>query len=209
MPLGDSITAGAGSSTGAGYRLPLWTRLSARQMKVDFVGSAHAGAVADPDHEGHSGYMIGQLRDGIDGWISAARPDIVLVHAGINDVDRGQDKAQAASRLIALADRIHADRPTVIVIVQGLIPTTVGLEAQARDFNAEVRNAAAIHRFRWVEPPALAAGEMADGLHPNDKGYERMAQAFAGAVSQAPAGATRPASTACLPAATTSPVADR
>lgn len=178
MPLGDSITQGVGSSTGAGYRGPLQELLG---PGFAFVGSQQGGPIRDPDHEGHSGYMIDQLEDGIDGWLAAAQPDIVLVHAGINDLDRG-DPARAPERLLGLANRIHADQPDVAVIVLGLIPTTAGLEAQAQQFNASVRHGANAHRFRWVEPPALTAAEMADRLHPNDLGYQRMAGAFAAAL---------------------------
>ncbi|MFI5985059.1 SGNH/GDSL hydrolase family protein [Streptomyces sp. NPDC051555] len=179
MPLGDSITQGVGSSTSAGYRLPLQARLAGR--RVDFVGSQHGGAVADPDHEGHSGYMIDQLGAGIDGWLATAQPDVVLLHAGINDLDRGE-APHAADRLIALADRIHADRPRSTVLVLGLIPTTGRLEAEARIVNAKVRDAAG-HRYRYVAPPALTPAEMADRLHPNDLGYQRIAAALCDAMT--------------------------
>ncbi|MER7507066.1 SGNH/GDSL hydrolase family protein [Streptomyces lavendulae] len=177
MPLGDSITAGVGSSTGGGYRLPLWQELAGRGMQVDFVGSERGGGFEDPDHEGHSGYMIDQIRARIDGWLGQAQPDVVLLHLGINDLDRGE-RPGAADRLVALIDRIERDQPGITVIVQGLIPTTGGLEGEAITFNAMVRSEVDSHGFRWVEPPALQGGEMADRLHPNDLGYQRMAEAF-------------------------------
>jgi len=180
MPLGDSITAGVGSSTGGGYRLPLWRQLAGRaNVQVDFVGSERGGAFEDPDHEGHSGYMIDQIRARIDGWLAQAHPDVVLLHLGINDLDRG-DKVGAADRLIALADRIKRDQPDVAVIVQGLIPTTGGLQGDATTFNAQVR---AGRQYVYVEPPELTPEEMADRLHPGDRGYERMADAFADALA--------------------------
>ncbi|MEU3903303.1 SGNH/GDSL hydrolase family protein [Streptomyces goshikiensis] len=181
MPLGDSITAGGGSSTGAGYRLPLWDLLTARGEQVDFVGSARSGTFADPDHEGHSGYMVNELRARIDDWIAAAHPDVILLHAGINDVKYGE-RDGAEDRLLALVDRIHTDKPDAIVYVMGLIPTTGGLEGQTAAFNAVTRDAAASHRFFWVEPPALTADELPDRLHPNDASYQRMANAFSGAL---------------------------
>lgn len=175
MPLGDSITQGVGSSTGAGYRQRLQELLRARQ--VDFVGSQHGGAVADPDHEGHSGYMIDQLGAGIDGWLTAAKPDVVLLHAGINDLDRGPNKAHAADRLIALADRITADQPKATVLVLGLIPTTGGLEGETQAFNTRLSSATG-HQYRYVDPPALTPDEMADRLHPSDAGYQRIGAAL-------------------------------
>ncbi|MFF2195023.1 FG-GAP-like repeat-containing protein [Streptomyces sp. NPDC058157] len=191
MPLGDSITAGAGSSTGAGYRLPLWNATTAQsRYSIDYVGSGSSGAVADPDHEGHNGYMVDQIRSGIDGWVNAANPDVVLLHLGINDLDRGADKEHAADRLSALVDRVFADKPGVTVLVQGLIPTTDGLQGLVKDYNAAVKGLepgkqAAGNKFRYIEPPALTSWEMADRLHPNDQGYARMSQAFNGALNKA------------------------
>ena len=61
MPLGDSITWGVGSSTGNGYRGPLWNRLAADGHPLDFVGTVRGGSMSDPDNEGHSGYRIDQI----------------------------------------------------------------------------------------------------------------------------------------------------
>jgi len=63
MPLGDSITDGAGSS-GGGYRVPLFHLVSQDQKTITFVGSGQNGpAMVDgkafpQHHEGHSGYTI-------------------------------------------------------------------------------------------------------------------------------------------------------
>ncbi|WP_344469886.1 SGNH/GDSL hydrolase family protein, partial [Kitasatospora kazusensis] len=191
MPLGDSITAGYQSSTGAGYRLPLWNLAAAQsRYTMDFVGSQSSPGVPDPDHEGHGGYMIDQIGAGVDGWIGAANPDVVLLHLGINDLDRGTDKAHASDRLSALVDRISADKPGVTVIFQGLIPTTPNLQSLIQDFNSKVQamvpaKQAAGEKFRYVDAPALTSAEFADGLHPNDQGYARMGQVFYNALDKA------------------------
>ncbi len=61
MPLGDSITWGLQSSTGNGYRGPLWSELAADGHPLDFVGTVRNGSMSDPDNEGHSGYRIDQI----------------------------------------------------------------------------------------------------------------------------------------------------
>ncbi|MFC0849866.1 FG-GAP-like repeat-containing protein [Streptomyces noboritoensis] len=184
MPLGDSITWGGGSPTLSSYRRPLWQimRLESRYT-VRFVGSKASGSFADFSNEGHSGYVIDQLRDGIDGWMAGARPDVVLLHIGINDIARGIDLPHAPDRLAALVDRIYADKPGVTVLVMGLIPTTSGLEAPAKAFNVRAKALEDIERragqkFRYVEPPALTQAEFVDQLHPNDAGFRRMAWSF-------------------------------
>ncbi|MEU6239440.1 GDSL-type esterase/lipase family protein, partial [Kitasatospora sp. NPDC047058] len=195
MPLGDSITDGSNSSTGAGYRAPLWD-LTARQSPyaVDLVGTATSGAVADPDHEGHSGYRIAQVRADIDRWLSAADPDVVLLHLGINDLkwDRDADPVAAARRLSDLVDRIFADKPDVTVIVQGLLTATPGLEQKTAQFNDTLgalqgtAHARTGRHFRYVGPADLdAATDLPDGLHPNANGYRKMAEVFHRALDQA------------------------
>ncbi|MFE5768680.1 FG-GAP-like repeat-containing protein [Streptomyces sp. NPDC056485] len=193
MPLGDSITAGAGSSQGAGYRSELWNLMGGQSRYTpDFVGSGSFGNVGDPDNEGHSGWTIDDVRSNIDRWQTAADPDVVLLHLGINDLNTHHaDPADAARRLSGLVDRLVANRPGVTVIVQGLLVDTPGLERQTREFNAAVRGQEAERRargerFRFVEPPRLdVAAELPDHLHPNDAGYRKMAAAYHDGLEQA------------------------
>ncbi|MFE9422170.1 GDSL-type esterase/lipase family protein [Kitasatospora sp. NPDC006697] len=184
MPLGDSITVGVGSRDGAGYRLPLW-EMAGRQplFTLDLVGSQQGGRFPQARHEGHSGWMVADLTARVDGWLAAARPDVVLLHIGINDLDRGPDKAHAADRLAALLDRIYTDRPGVGVLLLGLLDTTAGLEQPAREFDrrAELLSTAEWRLgrdFTYLAPPELTPAEFADRLHPNDLGYRRIAARF-------------------------------
>jgi|GEM_PF-552227 len=191
MPLGDSITWGVGSPTTSSYRRPLANLLAGQsRYNVSFVGSQASGSLSDLSNEGHSGYTIDQIRAGIDGWMAGARPDVVLLHIGINDLNRGIDVPNAPNRLTALVDQIFANKPGVTLIVMGLIPTTPGLETQTSTFNSRLRalegsQQQAGKKFRYVEPPALTSAQLPDRLHPNDAGYERMAQAFHGPLDRA------------------------
>ncbi|MFB7352920.1 FG-GAP-like repeat-containing protein [Streptomyces gardneri] len=186
MPLGDSITAGEGSSTRAGYRGPLWDLLGAGTSHTpDFVGSGSFGGVPDPDNEGHSGYTIKNISDGIDRWQKAAAPDTVLLHLGINDLTfHHADPATASAELAALIDRIETNRPGTTVIVQGLLTDTRGQFERTTAFNASLRGSvaertAAGRHLVYVEPPLLdPPAELPDGLHPSDPGYRKMATAF-------------------------------
>ncbi|WP_093711738.1 SGNH/GDSL hydrolase family protein [Actinacidiphila alni] len=140
MPLGDSITWGVGSPSASSYRAPLAALVGQQpSYAVQFVGSQNSGTLTDQSNEGHSGYVISQIRDGIDDWLSAARPDVVVLHIGINDLDRGIDVPNAPARLADLVDRIHTDRPGAAVVMLGLIPTTPGLGTQVAAYNAARR----------------------------------------------------------------------
>ncbi|WP_406193940.1 FG-GAP-like repeat-containing protein [Kitasatospora sp. NBC_01560] len=194
MPLGDSITDGAGSTGGAGYRAPL-RDLTAQQSRyaLDLVGTNSSGAIADPDHEGHSGYRIAQIRADIDRWLAAADPDVVLLHLGINDLkwEQDADPVQAAQRLSELVDRIFTDKPAVTVVVQGLLTATPGLEEKTARFNStfaalQPTTGGPVGRhFRYVAPADLdPAADLPDRLHPSDSGYRKMAEVFHHALDQ-------------------------
>ncbi|WP_225848627.1 FG-GAP-like repeat-containing protein [Streptomyces sp. HPF1205] len=191
MPLGDSITVGTGSATWSSYRLPLWNLVGAQsRYTVRYVGSQAGGQLPDLSHEGHSGYMIDDIRAGIDQWIGAAHPDVVLLHIGVNDLDRGTDPTHAADRLKTLVDQIFADEPGVAVIMEGVIPTTQGLQVPPSEYNSRAWQlqsveAQAGHTFRYVDAPALTPSQMYDRLHPNDSGYSLMARAFYTSLDQA------------------------
>ncbi|MGW9372982.1 FG-GAP-like repeat-containing protein [Streptomyces xanthophaeus] len=186
MPLGDSITEGAGSTTGGGYRAPLWDLISGQgRYTPDFVGSLSSGSVADPDNEGHSGYTIKDIRAGIDPWQAAADPDVVLLHLGINDLNTHHaDPRTAAAELLSLIDRLHTNDPAVTVIVLGLLTDTRGQSERTNAFNSSLRDAVTARsdtgrHLLYVEPPRLnAATELPDGLHPSDLGYPKLAAAY-------------------------------
>ncbi|MFD0571341.1 GDSL-type esterase/lipase family protein [Kitasatospora gansuensis] len=204
MPLGDSITYGQGSCTGGGYRLPLRNLVAGQnRYAVDFVGAQQRGMMADPDHEGHPGSTIEQIRNGVDSWLSAAQPDAVLLHIGINDLNQNLDVTHAADRATLLVDQIFADRPGVTVIMQGLVPTTPGwsyqgLTESVAQYNSRLKQLETVEQlvrhFEFVDAPALTPtnqadaahpAQMADGLHPNDPGYARLAQNFFTPLDQA------------------------
>jgi lysophospholipase L1-like esterase len=105
MPLGDSITFGAPDPGYGGYRRLLATLLAADGQMIDFVGSRRSGYVAHPNNEGHVGWTIPQLKNGIDSnrWLEIYRPDLILLHIGTNDIFQGK-AAAAPGKLAALID---------------------------------------------------------------------------------------------------------
>lgn len=205
MPLGDSITEGVGSSTGSSYRAKLFGDLEANAKSVDFVGSQRSGQLSDPDHEGHSGWTIAQIAQAADAAVPANRPNVVVLHAGTNDMDRGQQNG-AVGRLDGLIAQIQEDSSGTTVLVATLVPSTNrATQDRITAFNREIRDLvrrrqSAGERVALVDMSAVTTADLADGLHPNDAGYRKMADAFFKAVAdaaergwiQAPSGGTRP-----------------
>jgi lysophospholipase L1-like esterase len=179
MPLGDSITAGVGSTTHSGYRTALYNRLTAAGIAVDFVGSQNSGVGPDTANEGHSGWTIAQLAAQADGWLATTKPDVVLLHAGTNDIERGPDVSLAApARLAELIDQIRADLPAAQIFVAMLISArTPVFRARIAAFNAAVpaivmSKGPMVH---LVDQSAVGGLDLHDTLHPNDVGYAKMA----------------------------------
>ncbi|MER6077901.1 ricin-type beta-trefoil lectin domain protein [Streptomyces sp. NPDC001833] len=184
MPLGDSITWGVGSSTGNGYRGPLWNQLAADGHPLDFVGTGRNGSMSDPDNEGHSGYRIDQIAALADASLTRYRPNVVTLHIGTNDLNGSYQVSTATDRLRSLVDQVTAAAPDATVLVASLVVSTSGSEEQYRAaYNQAIpqivrdEQAAGKH-VAYVDMSSLTTADLADTLHPNDSGYQKMADAF-------------------------------
>ncbi|MBT2421812.1 ricin-type beta-trefoil lectin domain protein [Streptomyces sp. ISL-22] len=184
MPLGDSITWGVGSSAGNGYRGPLWNRLAADGHPLDFVGTVRNGSMSDPDNQGHSGYRIDQIAALADASLTRYRPNVVTLHIGTNDLQGASEVDSAIARLRSLVNQITADVPDATVLVASLVVSTSSSEERWRGtYNQATRHIvsdaqAAGKRVAFVDMSSLTTADLADPLHPNDSGYQKMADAF-------------------------------
>ncbi|NWF80676.1 MAG: SGNH hydrolase [Chloroflexi bacterium] len=198
MPLGDSITEGVNG----GYRVGLWRRLRADGFTIDYVGSQHDeyAAIPDQDHEGHPGFTVGDIMDEAEAWIAESKPDYILLLAGTNDLAwwnvEGPDVT--AERFGALLDLIHAAAPEVQVIV-GSLPPMEGENEQgdARATLVEAYNAAIADHVRvraangmrvsFADLNAvLSVADLYDGIHPDEAGYEKIAEEWYRALTALP-----------------------
>ncbi|MEV5409758.1 SGNH/GDSL hydrolase family protein, partial [Thermopolyspora sp. NPDC052614] len=178
MALGDSITHGAGSSNGGGYRPTLNNLLKEDGATVTFVGSQHSGPAPDA-HEGHPGWTISQIAGITDSAMATYRPNVVLLHIGNNDNPDG-----APARVGSLIDQIFRADPKVTLLVSTIVPSNWWpTQERILRFNQALRSEIGA---RWVagkhvymvnmSPVTLT--DLADLLHPNDSGYLQMAGAF-------------------------------
>jgi lysophospholipase L1-like esterase len=179
MALGDSITYGIGSTSRTGYRTALGARLTAAGVQYDLVGSQHSGSGAgDLDHEGHPGWRVDQVADRVDGWLAAARPDVVLLDIGTNDYVQAYRTGRAPKRLARLIDAILAASPTVRVVVAKLL-VCIGADRAAgiTALNAAIPDIAAEAgpRVTVADMSGISTDDTVDGLHPDDFGYRQMA----------------------------------
>lgn len=201
MPLGDSITFGTRDPSYGGYRHLLWTLLKNDGYKIAFVGSGKSGKASTPDsdNEGHPGWTISQIKNGIDSddWLETYKPDIILLHIGTNDIRQG-NAASAPENLSTLLDDILARVLQTHVIVAQVIPFRRGPERGHQSYNAAIPGIVASKgsRVSMVDMQnILSKGDYADGLHPNADGYDKMARAWEPAIRAVLSVSTRQAAT--------------
>ncbi|WP_433174954.1 cellulose binding domain-containing protein [Actinoallomurus sp. CA-150999] len=209
MPLGDSITAGPGC-----WRAMLWHHLqTAGYTNIDFVGSVPDGGCNygysyDGDNEGHGGYAATGIADQnqLPPWLDAAKPDIVLMHLGTNDMWGGTiptDKILAA--YTKLVGQMRANNPNMKILVAQIIPMNpsgcstcaagvVALDKAIPGWAAGLTTAqspiVAVDQWTGFD----AATDTGDGVHPNDTGFQKMADRWYPPLAQALGAAPPPSS---------------
>lgn len=202
MPLGDSITVGAVTSTtpdadhSVGYREPLKVALTTAGYVTDFVGTLSNGVLvfSDTDHDGHGGCTADDLlnetglcagQGPLSNWLNLAKPDVVLLHIGTNDISTamGYD-SNDVNDVAAILDTIQTweDANWPVTIVLSKIITNKSYPAATTTFNtavismAEARITGISDKLEWVDHQANVSTDTdyGDMLHPNDLGYAKM-----------------------------------
>ncbi|MBT1700332.1 hypothetical protein KK083_25825 [Fulvivirgaceae bacterium PWU4] len=198
MPLGNSITQS--EYTHLSYRYYLWQKLKAANVNFDFVGSMNTNYLGSPvypdpsfdrDHEGHWLYRADSLLLGLPQWLTGYVPDVVLMHAGTNDVLQNQTTASTVQELKSIIDVIRARNPNVTILLAKLIGTTrsantgiIALNNQMDGIAAEKSTGASrvivVDQYTGFNPVT----DTQEGIHPNAIGEEKMAQKWFEAITQ-------------------------
>lgn len=158
---------------------------------MNYVGSQSSGHFPGDYDQGHDGYTIGQISGQASKWIPS-RPNVVLLHAGTNDLDRSYDPARAPQRLGSLIDQILTTCPDVVVLVARIVPSKQPLlQDRISTFNSQIadvisqRARAGKHVLPVDMFDSFTTSDLADDLHPNDRGYKKMADQWHQAIEQA------------------------
>ncbi len=144
--------------------------------------------MSDPDNEGHFQYEIDRLAALVNVALYAYKPNLVLLDAGINDLGNNNDVANAPARLGSLLDQILGSEPDATVLVaQLIVNSTPSVEGNVVTFNNELASivqtrASAGKHVYLVDMSAVTLNNLNDGLHPNDQGYQLMANAWDAAI---------------------------
>jgi len=185
MPLGDSITDGYNYP--GGYRINLWKQLSDRGYKINFVGSLSNGpnSLPNQNHEGHSGWRIDQISMYVNVWLQKYQPDVILLTIGTNDIVQNYRVETAPDRLNNLIDDIFTELPEVEILVASIPPIEVAVvDKKVNEYNRAIaslveRRQKEGDRLRFVDiNSALNFEDLADTVHPNSQGHNKMANVW-------------------------------
>jgi lysophospholipase L1-like esterase len=201
MPLGDSITYGVGGT--GGYRVRLWQQLVQNDKgKIDLVGSNLSGPteLGDKNHEGHPGFCMelpcdkGSMIDNLNTWLTLNSPDIILLHGGTNDIAfTSGDATLTTTHLDNLLGAIYAKKPSVVVIVAKIIQRydSTSLNTATTQYNNAIPGLITKYQYQGRKiqlvdmTNKLVQADYADVKHPNQTGYDKMADVWYPAVSAA------------------------
>ena len=161
---------------------------------VNMIGSLESGTAPLPPndhHEGHDGAVISEITT-FASLSLPKRPNVVLLHAGTNDMDRNIDPDTAPDRLGSLIDQIIEACPDVAILVAQIVPSSKA-DTQTRivTYNKAIPGVVAQRvnngkHVRVVDMSAVVTtDDLYDGLHPNDEGYRLMANAWYAGLQQA------------------------
>ena len=193
MAVGDSITQGGGK-TFATYRIPLAAKLQAAGVRCEFVGSQKTeGSTVALWHEGYGGKNAEFLASILEAKLKAHPADVLMIQAGHNHFAEEKPVAGivAAQRaMIATARRLN---PKAIVFVAQVIPSGK-LPKYSYIPELNVALAGLVKELHRAEQPVylvdLATGfdpakdTIADLVHPNTQGAEKIAQRWSEALTK-------------------------
>jgi GDSL-like Lipase/Acylhydrolase family len=156
----------------------------------------YKGRRFDRDHEGHMGWsadqILGTEKDIPEGtgsgnlteWLKGYTPDIVLLHLGHNDAGLGEPPYETAEELKKIILLLQRDNPNVSVILAKVIPTEQPeWNKRLSSLNSVIQGVADETKSSKSKVIVIdfsedfnAEADTFDGIHPNIKGAEKMAQ---------------------------------
>lgn len=201
LAFGDSITLGevsfpVSSSGGLGTSFKLvqvpsaaYPTVLGKQLVARYLSQEDNIAVAN---YGLGGEKAVNARDRFIAALGTARPDVVLLMEGSNDIALGEDgAASGAAREITVMVN-EARRRGMFVFLATIAPGRPGggktiPTIYLTDYNNRMRAAASSTGATLVDINAALATDVnryigVDGLHPNEAGYAKIAETFYNAI---------------------------
>jgi lysophospholipase L1-like esterase len=157
------------------------------------IGGLLSGTMPNNNNnDGYNGATISEIASHSETASALAQlPNIVLLHAGTNDMNQNKDVNGASQNIGALIDQVIAASPNTTVFVALLVPSkNSATQDNIIQFNDNLPSVVAArsdagHRVFLVDMftqlhPNL---DLSDDLHPNDGGYAKMGDVWVSAIN--------------------------
>jgi acyl-CoA thioesterase-1 len=165
VAFGDSLTFGTGASEAESYPVVLGQLVSRKVVRAGVPGEVSEGGLA-------------RLQEVID----EHKPKLMIVCLGGNDMLRKVDEGQTQSNLRAIIKSIQSQGIAVMLVgvpKPALVTSAAPYYAQiAKEFNIP-------YEGKIVTDVLYQRDQKSDAIHPNAKGYRRMAEAIADLLKKA------------------------
>ena len=155
IAFGDSLVQGVGASPGRDV-----VSVLSRRLVVPIVNA------------GRSGDTTGAALTRLDSSVLSRNPRIVIVLLGGNDMLRRVPRATTFANLDAIVSRIRA-RGAAVILVSVELGFGTGSDGRAYEELASRTSSALVRDI--LSGIFGRQALMSDGIHPNDRGYELMA----------------------------------
>lgn len=184
MPLGGSVTYGSESTDGNGYRRILQEILVSDGYIVDMVGSRKSGSMQNNDNEGWRGFRIEQVTNKAKGSVPSLLPNLFTVNVGSNDCVQDFEIETAGKRMSDMLEYLWTASAGSTVVLSTLLPNLDGkIESRVLRVNEQIWKIAKVKAvegkkviivdMHGSDGPQIS--DLADGTHPTDVGYAKMA----------------------------------
>jgi lysophospholipase L1-like esterase len=167
----------------------LAAKLRAAGARFEFVGSQVTPTPQGPlRHEGYGGKNAEFLAGILDAKLAAAPADILMIQAGHNHFAEEKPIPGILAATRAMIATARARNPHVVVVVAQVIPAgklpkyaylpelNVALAALAKELDRPGQRVLTVDLATGFD---VAADTIADRVHPNERGAEKIAQRWA------------------------------
>lgn len=161
-----------------------------------FVGTLNSGTMPNNAHDGFGGKKIAEITQLVQPALNSVKADIILIHAGTNDITSTASQQQldaAPGQLSTLIQNCITAQPNAAILVAQIIPKNPGTTdlPRVQAFNAQIPGVVApfknqgkkvmVVNFNGIQTP----GDLIDGVHPNQNGYWKMGMIWFQAIKAA------------------------
>lgn len=165
VAFGDSLTFGTGATEAESYPVVLGQLITRKVVRAGVPGEVTEGGLA-------------RVQEVID----EHKPKLMIVCLGGNDMLRKLDEAQTKANLRAIIKTIQSQG--IAVVLMG-VPKPALVTSTAPFFEEIAKEFKIPYEGKIITDVLYQADQKADPIHPNAKGYRRVAEAMAALLKKA------------------------